>query len=84
MPAPAEDRVRANFFTCRSHKRSNGSTVEYELALRPGFSPQVRMPPTARLAPQGERRGLLVLTAGSVQGLYGRYPTGPVDASQAD
>jgi hypothetical protein len=43
------------------------STVEHELALRPGFSPQTRMPPTAQPAPQGVRLGLLVLTAGPVR-----------------
>jgi hypothetical protein len=59
----------------------NGSTVEHELALRPGFSTQVRMPPTALLAPRGGRRGLLVLTAGLVQYFYRRYTTGPVVAS---
>jgi hypothetical protein len=42
----------------------NGSTVVSELALRPGFSPQARMPPTAHRASRGARRGLLVLTAG--------------------
>ena len=33
------------------------STVEHELALRPGFCTRVRMPPTARSAPRGGRRG---------------------------
>src|SRR5207302_10204724 len=51
------------------------SRVEHELALRPECSAQVRMPPTARPAPRGERRGLLVLTAGPVLCFYGRYPT---------
>ena len=60
----------------------NRSTVVSELALRPGFSPQARMPPTARSAPRGGRCGLLVLTAGLVRLLYGRYPTGPVASSQ--
>ena len=44
------------------------------LVLRPGFSPQVRVPPTARSAPRGGRRGLLVLTAGPVRCFYRRYP----------
>jgi hypothetical protein len=60
-----------------------GSTVVSELALRPGFSPQARMPPTARFASRGARRGLLVLTAGPVVSLHGRYPTGPVASSQS-
>ena len=58
------------------------STVVDELALRPGFSAQARMPPTALLAPRGVRRGLLVLTAGPVRYFYGRYPTGPVAAAK--
>jgi hypothetical protein len=60
------------------------SRVEWELALRPGFSAQARMPPTARFAPRGERHGLLVLTAGPVPYFYRRNPTGPVAASQPD
>ena len=40
------------------------------------------MPPTARPAPRGERRGTLVLTAGPVPYFYGRYPAGPVDVSR--
>ena len=60
------------------------SRVEHELALRPEFPPQARMPPTARSAPRGVRRGLLVLTAGLVQYFYRRYPTGPVVASLSD
>ena len=59
----------------------NGSTVVGELALRPGFSPQARMPPTTHFASRGGRPGLLVLTAGPVRLLYGRYPTGPVASS---
>ncbi len=43
--------------------------------------PEARMPPTARSAPRGVRRGSLVLTAGSVSYFYRRYPTGPVVAS---
>jgi hypothetical protein len=54
------------------------------LALRPEFSAQARMPPTALLAPRGVRRGLLVLTAGLVHYSYRRYPTGPVASSQSD
>lgn len=34
----------------------NGSTLGGELALRPGFSPQARMPPTAHL--RHEARGV--------------------------
>jgi hypothetical protein len=53
---------------------ANGSTVVGELALRPEFSPQARMPPTARCASRGERRGLLVLTAGPVSCSAGGTP----------
>ena len=49
------------------------STVDHELALWPGCSARARIPPTARPAPRGERRRLLVLTAGPVPHLYGRY-----------
>ena len=52
--------------------------------LRPGSSAQARMPPTARPAPRGARRGLLVLTAGPVTCFCGRYSTGPVTASRSD
>ena len=66
------------------HNGGNRSRVVNELALRPGFSAQARMPPTAPPAPRGERRGLLVLTAGSVPYFYRRYPTGPVVSSLPD
>jgi hypothetical protein len=59
------------------------STVVRELVLRPGFSSQARMPPTACPASRGGRRGLLVLTAGPVPCSYGRYPTSPVASSQS-
>jgi hypothetical protein len=52
------------------------STVECELALRPGFSAQAGMPPTALRAPRGERPGLSVLTARPARYFYGRYPAG--------
>jgi hypothetical protein len=42
------------------------------------------MPPTARPALRGVRRGLLVLTAGPVPYFYRRYPTAPVASSQSD
>jgi hypothetical protein len=57
------------------------SAVEYELALRPGFSPEARLPRTARPAPQGARRGLPACR-GAGKLFYGRYPTGPVASSQ--
>ena len=57
-------RVRALTFVHTS--ACNGSSVGGELALRPERSAQAQMPPTARHAPRGGRRGLLVLTAGPV------------------
>src|SRR5665213_1236427 len=62
----------------------NRSSVGGRLALRPGSSAQARMPPTARPAPRGARRGLLVLTAGPVTYFCGRCSTGPVTASRSD
>jgi hypothetical protein len=50
------------------------STVEDELALRPGFLSQARLPPTAQPAPRGVRRGPLVLTAGPVPYSRGVVP----------
>src|SRR5205085_6206068 len=50
------------------------SRVGGQLALRPGFSALARMPPTALRAPRGERRGLLVLTAGPVRTSTGVTP----------
>jgi hypothetical protein len=81
MPAPADEPsklVRSVHMNARDR-----STVDSELALRPGFSTQTRMPPTARSAPRGGRRGLLVLTAGPVP-YFRRYPTGSVVASRSD
>jgi hypothetical protein len=54
------------------------------LALRPEFSAQARMPPTAHRASRGERRRLLVLTAGPVMYFYRRYPTDSVTSSLPD
>jgi hypothetical protein len=81
MPADALEQTFELWFTQRACNRSR---VESVLALRPGFSAQARMPPTARLAPRGERSGLLVLTAGPVRYFYGRHPTGLVVASLSD
>ena len=67
----------------------NRSSVRKWLAPRPGFPAQARIPPTAQYpAPRGGRRGLPVLTAGSVRGATSRGPTirsgrGPVSASAA-
>ena len=72
MPAPADEPEQ--IVEVRAHNGLNGSTVKRELALRPGFSALARMPPTARFALRGERRGLLVLTAGPVPCFYGRTP----------
>ena len=83
ITAPADERDQTFWGVVQITARDR-STVEHELALRPGCSAQARMPPTARPAPRGERRGPLVLTAGPVPYFYGRYPAGPVDASPSD
>ena len=83
ITAPADERDQT-FWGVVGITARDRSTVEHELALRPGCSAQARMPPTARPAPRGERRGPLVLTAGPVPYFYGRYPAGPVDASPSD
>ena len=62
--ADGRGEVRADFLSSAYANGPIGSTVVCELALRPGFSPHARIPPTARPAPRGGRRGLLVLTAG--------------------
>jgi hypothetical protein len=62
-PPIAAGRSTRGLFEIRVRKHRMGSTVVSELALRPGFSPQARMPPTAHYASRGVRRGLLVLTA---------------------
>ena len=82
MPVPAD--VPSKLLRTGSHNRLRKEYSRIRLALRPGFSAQARMPPTALLAPRGERRRLLVLTAGPVRYFYGRYPTGPVAASLPD
>ncbi len=58
--------------------------MDYELALRSGFSAQARKPPTARPAPRGERLGLPELTAGPVSYFYRRQLTGQVTAPLLD
>ena len=69
MPAPANESEQSFWGprTLLGSAHTNGrdrSRVDGELALRPGFSPQARMPPTARPAPRGAEPGSLVLTAG--------------------
>ena len=67
----------------RAHNGLNGSTVEHELALRPGFSAPSPNATDGAICASGREARLLVLTAGPVPCFYGRYPTGPVDASQS-
>jgi hypothetical protein len=80
-PNPDSERRERILRACVHTGACKRSTVEHELAPRPGFSTQVRVPPTALIAPRGGRRGLLVLPAGLVRYSYRRYPTGLVVAS---
>jgi hypothetical protein len=64
----------ATNFRIGAHKRRNWEYCRWWLALRPEFSAQARMPPTALMAPRGERRGLLILTVGPVMCFYGVIP----------
>lgn len=80
MPAEMSEQT---FLTSARANGSNGSTLVGELAPRPGFSPQARMPPTTHCASRGEGRGLLVLTAGPVPCFYRRHATGTVASSNA-
>jgi len=73
LPMPPGE-ARADFLRSVHAIVADGSTVVSELALRPGFSTQARMPPTARSASRGGRRGLLVLTAGPVSCSTGVTP----------
>jgi hypothetical protein len=74
QPSPRPRTSSNKLFRRGSHNARNRSRVEHELALRPRFSPQARMPPTALPAPRGARRGLLVLTAGPAPYLTGVTP----------
>jgi uncharacterized protein YjbI with pentapeptide repeats len=69
-------------FGVGAHNARDRSTVGGQLALRPEFSARVRMPPTARSAPRGGRRGLLVLTAGPVGALPRALPQRPARAGR--
>ena len=70
----ARGRARANYLGLVHVNARDRSRVGGQLALRPGFSALARMPPTALRAPRGERRGLLVLTAGPVRTSTGVTP----------
>jgi hypothetical protein len=81
--AGARRRARANYWGLVYITVRDRSSVSDRLALRPEFSTQARMPPTAQFpAPRGGRLGLPVLTAGSVWGQPARHP--PVRRSGPD
>ncbi len=84
MSAGPRNRIARGLWLLTAARTSarDRSRVEHEPVLRPGFSAQARMPPTALPAPRGERPGLLVLTAGPA--LLRRHPTGPVTAPLSD
>jgi hypothetical protein len=73
-PVEQSDSSRTMALTAAHTNARDRSSVSRELALRPECSAQARTPPTARPAPRGERRGLLVLTAGPVLCFYGVTP----------
>jgi len=77
MPTPPEQQTSG----FGSHNARDRITVGRQLALRPGSSAQTRMPPTARFALRGGRRGRLVLTAGPVVCFCRHHPTGLVASS---
>ena len=58
------DAGRPVFLRCAYISARDRSTVEYELALRPGHSPQSPNATNGAFAPRGAEHGLLVLTAG--------------------
>jgi hypothetical protein len=75
MPSAADRPDRA----LRSgHTRAaNGSTVSRQLALRPEFLAQARMPPTALHCATRERRGLLIFDCGPWRLALGGLPRRP-------
>jgi hypothetical protein len=75
--ARARGRARTNFSGLVHINAPTRSTVVDELALRPGFSAQAWKPPTALLAPRGERRGLLVFDCGAGDVLLWALPHRP-------
>ena len=62
------------FFGIGAHRRRNRSTVDTSWPCGQNPQPSARLPPTALRAPRGERRGVLVLTAGPVVYFYGVIP----------
>ena len=66
QPMPAPRTSPSKLLRSGSHNARNRSSVESRAGPAARILAQARMPPTARSAPRGERRGLLVLTAGPV------------------
>jgi hypothetical protein len=79
MPAPADEPDQA--LRSADTRAPNGRTVGGQLALRPEFSAQARMPSTTLPCATMREAGLLVWLRGRWRYLYGRYPTGPVASS---
>lgn len=79
-PAPMRGDALVQNFEHRVTSPRNRSTVGHELALRPGFSSQARMPPTAQCA---TRRGAGVtgFDCGAGALLRRPLPSGPVGAT---
>jgi hypothetical protein len=82
MPAPTDESERA-LMSAHTNVRHR-SRVEDELALRPEYSAPSPDATDGAICATRREAELLVLTAGPLPHFYGRYPTGPVDASQSD
>ena len=83
MPAPADESEQTSCGVVHMSTR-DGCTVNVSWPCGQDSQPKPGCHQRRNPAPRGERRGLLVLTAGPVQPFYRRYPTAPVAASQSD
>jgi hypothetical protein len=75
---------RTTALTSAQHKCPTAGVQSNTAGPAARFLSPAQLPSTARAASRGERRGFLVLTAGSVPYFCGRYPTGPVVAFLSD
>src|SRR5450755_4715043 len=75
--ARARGRVRANFLWCGSHERPRWVYSQRWLALRPGFSAQARMPPTAQSCATRREVGVTGFDCGAGAALLRALPHRP-------